>query len=206
MTAEVLAPATPEERAVAITRFIQVGANLLRFNNFSGVVEVTMGLRREACARLRSSWALVPQAARDRLAALFELADDKRNYASYKAALRALPPGAPVVPHLGAHTSELSVQEQLLTPHIAAPGGGPEYIHFRRYRELVGIIGKLISMQQRGYGASLPAFSPSTCNLLGGTIRPFYFQFDEDREAAVARLDARSRHAEPEAPGAALPS
>lgn len=33
-----------------------------------------MGLRREACARLKSTWSLVPQLAKDRLAALFELA------------------------------------------------------------------------------------------------------------------------------------
>jgi hypothetical protein len=126
------------------------------------------------------------------------LADDKRNYANYKAALRSLTPDAPMVPHLGAHTSELSVQEQLLQPHIPAPGGGPEHIHFRRYRELIGIVGKLAHMQQRGYGDSLPAFSPVTCNFLSGTIRPFFFSFDEDREAAVARLDTRSRQAEPD--------
>jgi hypothetical protein len=41
-------------------------------------------------------------------------ADDRRNYRAYRDELKALPPGAALVPHLGAHTVEITMQDQLL--------------------------------------------------------------------------------------------
>ena len=45
-------------------------------------------------------------------------ADDRQNYRAYREALRGLEKGAPLVPHLGAHTAEISVSDQLLPTEV----------------------------------------------------------------------------------------
>jgi hypothetical protein len=164
------------------------------------VSEITMGLKRDACVRLRATWAAVPEAARAKLAALTAVVEDKQNYKAYKAELKALPADTPVVPHLGAHTSELTMQEQMLPGDVEAYRGGPKVTHFKRYRVLWGLIADVLALQGRDYGAALggaPAL-PAVINALNAAVRPFVFCFDEDREAAVDHLLARSRAVEPD--------
>ncbi|MCV5263811.1 RasGEF domain-containing protein, partial [Escherichia coli] len=60
ITAEVLAQPTPATRAATIVRFVRLGVLLLRYNNFSALVELAIALRRDVVARLRATWALVP--------------------------------------------------------------------------------------------------------------------------------------------------
>jgi len=110
VTAEVLSQGSNPARAAMVVRFIKVGVCLRRYNNFSGLVQLCLGLRRDIVARLSDTWDLVPAPARERLDALYALTDDRKNYRSYKEALKMLPATAPVVPHLGAHTAELTMQ------------------------------------------------------------------------------------------------
>lgn len=133
-------------------------------------------------------------------------AEDKRSYASYRAALKALPPDAPLVPHLGAHTAEMTMQDQQLPTEVPAPGPlGPDgkpahtHIHFRRYRELFKLHNAMVDMQRRAaYPAGLlgPVVT-SVSTLLASHMRPFYFFSEERREAAVANLDRHSAEVEP---------
>ena len=142
-------------------------------------------------------------------------AEDKRSYASYRAALAALPPGAPLIPHLGAHTAEMTMADQQLPAELPAPGaaaataavakGGKQaqqiaatHIHFRRYRELFRLHCTMVDFQRRAYPAEeLGPYVTSVVDLLGSQQRAFHFFSDERREEAVAALDVRSQQLEP---------
>jgi len=185
---------------------------LQAYHNFSALSELSTGLRRESVQRLDATWALVPPAVAARFAALVALVSDKSNYRGYKEAVRALgPAGEPMVPHLGAHTAELTMQDQLLAAEVAGPDGETKLLHFRRQRELYKLTAPLLAMQSNSYDAHaaaaaaagagaappMPPRIPSLSAALEAAVRPFLFAFDEDREAAVSRLAARSAELEP---------
>jgi hypothetical protein len=198
VTAEVLSQDTPEERAAMIVRLIKVAVLLKRFNNFSALVALTLGLRREPITRLRETWKLVPPAAMERLTFIYSTTDDKKNYRAYKETISKLATSAPVVPHLGAHTAELTMQDQLLPTEVTGPGN-VTMLHFRRFRELFKLTMPLVEMQENGYeGTELPPAVPSLINMLSSAVVAFSFAFDEDRDAAVSSLESRSKALEPD--------
>jgi RasGEF domain len=163
VTAEVLAQDTPQDRAASIVRFVKLGVVLRAYNNFTALAELSMGLRRSSVQRLKQTWELVPEAAMKQLEALFAVVEDKRNYKNYKDALKVLPPGVPCVPHLGPHTAEMTMQDQLLSSEIASNDGTDgKYIHFRRLRELYKLTSPLIEMQDCGYEVCHAAESVAT--------------------------------------------
>jgi len=212
VSAEVLAQPGDEERAAVITRFAQVASHFRRLNNFCGVSAVGMALRRESVARLRFAWDLVPRAAAARLAELAQMITDREQYRRYKEALRAATTGeraaeTPAVPHLGAHTMELTAAEMNLPlttelGRAAAAGakGPPVGVNFKRFRTLLAMAEPLVALQGRCYlqAGVVRAALPAVQGALQTALRPFFFVVDEDREAAVARLEARSFRIEPE--------
>lgn len=151
VTAEVLAPDTPSERAAMIVRFLKLAVVLRALNNFTALAELSAGLRRNSVTRLAGTWALLPAAAQAQFTSLVAAVEDKRNYKNYKDAIKALPPGVPAVPHLGPHTAELTMQDQLLPGEVAAPDGVSKFLHFRRLRELHKLTAPLLEMQDTGY-------------------------------------------------------
>lgn len=167
VTAEVLAPDTPSERAAAIVRFLKLSVVLRAYNNFTALAELSAGLRRDSVTRLAGTWALLPAAAQAQFASLVAAVEDKRNYKNYKDAMKALPPGVPAVPHLGPHTAELTMQDQLLPGEVAAPDGVSKFLHFRRLRELHKLTAPLLELQDAGYevahevAAAVAAASPA---------------------------------------------
>jgi hypothetical protein len=189
VTAEVLAQPTSTERAAMVVRFVKLAVLLRRYNNFSALAEISTGLRRGCLLNLRSMWSQVPEEATRRLQEVHTLVSDEKNYRNYKSALRAIPAAAPVVPHLGAHTSELTAQEMVIPQETSAPNGD-KLINFNRYRQLISSIAPLLAMQETPFEGrpDFPAFSPTVHNLLSSTVRPFVFFFEEDREKAVAQL------------------
>jgi len=121
------------------------------------------------------------------------------------------------VPHLGAHTMEMTAAEMNLPetaelPGAAAAGRGgagaaaaaaaaaaPRVVNFKRYRTLLGMAAPLAALQCRCYLQSGVIAAPSARvqGALRAALRPFYFPGDEEREAAVAQLEARSLRVEP---------
>ena len=211
VSAEVLAQPGDEERAALIVRAVQLAAQMRRLNNFCGVSAVCMALRRESVARLFFAWELVPRAAAARLAELSQMIQDKEQYRRYKEALRGATTGAaaggtPAVPHLGAHTMEMTAAEMNLPETAELPGAAaaagaaaPRVVNFKRYRTLLGMAAPLAALQGRCYLQSGVIAAPSARvqGALRAALRPFFFPGDEEREAAVARLEARSLRVEP---------
>jgi hypothetical protein len=79
-----------------------------------------------------------------------------------------------------------------------------KHIHFRRYRDLFGLLHAFVALQEREYAAEdVGPLIPQLFDGLTASVRPYYFYFEDERERAVARLTARSEQLEPPAPAAA---
>jgi hypothetical protein len=77
VTAEVLICPSPLERAAVIARWIQLACSLRRLRNYSGVFQVSVGLRRDCVARLGASWALLPPVAKEKWAEIAALTGEE---------------------------------------------------------------------------------------------------------------------------------
>ena len=100
------------------------------------------------------------------------------------------------VPHLGAHTSEMSMQEQLLPSSIASSSNSSrQHIYFRRYRELYTLAVSMVDIQQ-AIVESNEVFEPhpDVVGYLLATFRVFSFPFESEREAIAAKLEYLAEH------------
>jgi hypothetical protein len=189
-------------RAAVITIFVQVAHHLRRLNDFSGASSVLMGLKREAVARLSAAWSLVPSPAVARYTMLLRELEDKEQYKKYKEALRLVPGTHPVVPHLGAHTAEMTAAEMNLPALVEAVRGGPAtLISIKRPRELWLMAAPLVRMQDAARSYAATGVIPSNDRALSACLRTaltyFYITTEEERDAVLERLEARSKAVEP---------
>lgn len=204
VSSEVLVQPSDEHRAAMITRFVQIASHLRRLNNFCGISVICMALRRESVGRLEGTWGAVHDNVKLKLQELGDVITDKEQYRRYKEAIKPCFTGCdtPAVPHLGAHTMEWTAAEMNLPDEAEIFKGGPKGINFKRYRTLITMTAPIVGLQQRSYLATgvIRAELPNVVLLLQTTLRNFHFHWDEDREKAVARLEARSHAIEPPPP------
>lgn len=203
VAAEILAPQSPRDRADRVSRFIDIADELRALNDFAGVAEIVFALRREEVKRLSATWAAVRAESTAKHTQLLALVDDRGQYRTYHAALKKLlaqsaPP--PIVPHLGAHTMEITVVEMQLPELTDLYYGGPKTaISVKRMRTLWGLVAPLVAMQTRsmagGGESSLPPVDASrekASRIASAALRPFFLIAVEEREAADRRLLERS--------------
>lgn len=104
--------ASAESRAKVVAAFIRTAGFLLQQRNFQGAYEIVSALDRKAIKQLEQTWRLVPAEFIDHLRgilAVFDLADNKRNYRS--ALLRAVQERRAIVPQLSLHFGDLVMLE-----------------------------------------------------------------------------------------------
>ena len=103
---EVVRPSEPEERAVVVGKFIEIGKRMRQLNNFGGVMEILSGLHNASISRLKKTWALVKSEQKECLEELSELMSSKKNFKRYREEIIKLK--SPWLPYLGVHLTDLT--------------------------------------------------------------------------------------------------
>lgn len=215
--AEALASSTPSGRSHALSNLIGLGSALLGAGDYAGATAVAMGLRLDDVKRLTASWALVDPKSLEAWRVLSDVTEDRGQYRNYKAALKkamaeinlskasnstqgAVENSRPcvIVPHIGAHTSELSATEMNLPETLAHQNGGPkDLISILRPRTLWGLTAPLVSLQERAYKwASQLKDDPErddASRVLHAALLPFYFVSQPERDEVSLLLERRSQ-------------
>lgn len=215
--AEALASSTPSGRSHALSNLIGLGSALLGAGDYAGATAVAMGLRLDDVKRLTASWALVDPKSLEAWRVLSDVTEDRGQYRNYKAALKkamaevnlskasnstlgAFENSRPsvIVPHIGAHTSELSATEMNLPETLAHQDGGPkDLISILRPRTLWGLAAPLVSLQERAQKwASQLSDDPErddAARVLHAALLPFYYVSQPERDEVSLLLERRSQ-------------
>ncbi|RKP14272.1 ras guanine nucleotide exchange factor domain-containing protein, partial [Piptocephalis cylindrospora] len=94
-----------KKRAHLVRYFLKVAERLVQIHNFHSLYAILSALNSSPVTRLRKTWDLVPNKSKQTLTTLRRLTDHSRNYAEYRARLRASTP--PCLPFLGLFLTDL---------------------------------------------------------------------------------------------------
>jgi RasGEF domain len=200
VASEVVAGASPDARAATWLRFLALGVRLHKLHNFGGLAAVLSGLGAAEVSRLADTMARVPAEAADTLTRLQNVMSSKFFSKSYLAALAAVPPPTPAVPHLGPHNQQITAKA------LHCPARFPSrkaLLHTTRWHELYGLVAPLAELQERSYTLRgkrriLDAPIRSVCAILDLALRPHVHHEPDAILAARERIRLRSLAAEPE--------
>jgi hypothetical protein len=121
VVAEILSDDKPVKRAKVIEYFVQVCHELLKLNNFNGIMAVLAALSGSAIGRLKKTWDAFSKARKKELDELHTIMDTDSNWSKYRTALMKAPP--PKIPYLGLVLTDLVFiedgnQDRLPSGHI----------------------------------------------------------------------------------------
>lgn len=206
----------PADRAAMVVRLVALGQALYKLRNFSAVSALLTGLRLKGLPELlHVTWSKVPHSTTAAIASLSKIVSDEGQYKLYHVATQSVEPQQALVPHLAPHTSALTLLAGSHVPdRLNRSGGnyddskgakGPPCLHLHKWRNVwMEVLGRLVDWQSRRYtDAELqggPAVLGPLVHLLGGDLRRYRFQFDEDRAAALQELVRVAELLEPPAP------
>jgi len=167
-----------------ICLFIDVAIEMHELRNFAGLSSVITALCIDMIARLRQSWALVPQEMSDRLQALRRIYDSAGLYSAYMTLFQGIPAHLPVVPYLGAHTKALTVDNDQQSDTVDGK------INIKKLRSMYGILLPVLQRQRIPYDHKP---NRTICNLQNAALKPFYFHFIDDRERMTELLMQKAK-------------
>ncbi|KAF9454692.1 ras GEF [Macrolepiota fuliginosa MF-IS2] len=135
-----------KKRTLLIKFFIKVADRCTSLNNYSTSRSILAALDSSTIARLRQTWAGVPQKSKTQLESLRKLADHGRNYHEYRSRLRNTSP--PAVPFLGNYLHVLGLYLTDITfcregnaSHRFSPlNDKKKLLNFNKYHKLARIV------------------------------------------------------------------
>ena len=99
VTYEIVHRVQLKSRVSALEKLIKLAEELLKLNNFNGVMEILSGINSSPVRRLKKTWEGIGEHWQGRMKRLEELMSHDQNYKSYRAALHNCDP--PTIPYLG---------------------------------------------------------------------------------------------------------
>ena len=177
-------------RAKVVAAFIRTAGFLLQQCNFQGAYEIVSALDRKAIKQLEQTWRLVPVEFVDHLQgilAVFDLADNKRNYRS--ALQRAVQQRRAIVPQLSLHFGDLVMLED----ETGQPNCHPERAMLHNWAKWTAVYAKvaeLLRFQERPYQI---AVDDGTANFLKLRWQRHHHIDEASSKAADKALLARSK-------------
>ena len=103
---EIIKGDTPENRAIIISKFIEIAARCRELGNFGGVMEILSALHNSAISRLKKTWAFVPKEKKESFDTLSKLMSPMPNFKNYREEYSKTK--LPWLPYLGIHLTDLT--------------------------------------------------------------------------------------------------
>lgn len=196
------------DRAAMVRRMLALAKEFKRLRNFSAMSAVLTGLRlRDLPSVLWRTWETLPPEASDLIDSLSSLVDSTRQYELYNVATESIALGSAVVPHLAAHTSALTLYLGSHVPDTLAGAAARDapVLHVNKWRSVwERQLARLLHWQAQSYTEQelgMPAHQlRAVQHCVHTMLRPHYFQFDDDRDAAIQDALAIAAAMEPPPP------
>ena len=166
----ILAEEKLEARAQIIRRVIVIGMNLLKLNNYNGVIEIMAGLRNSSIDRLLLSWELVGPQLFEVKQRLASLSFDKMKLFRFQWEKTL----APAIPYVGLFLTDLTFLEEGNSTFL---GDEKKLINFFKFQRITETIELLLKHQ------SIPYSFPK--------ISTFFDLFDELPDLKIDNIEER---------------
>eukprot|EP01114_Cavostelium_apophysatum_P024062 TRINITY_DN928_c0_g1_i2.p1 TRINITY_DN928_c0_g1~~TRINITY_DN928_c0_g1_i2.p1 ORF type:complete len:460 (+),score=96.19 TRINITY_DN928_c0_g1_i2:146-1525(+) len=134
-----------KQREKTIRKFVLVAEHLRELNNYNGVMEVIAGLNLWPITRMRATWEEIG-ASKNSAERLNELMDPKKNFLSYRTALKQS--RGPIIPYLGIFTRDLLFIEEGNPDWV---GDSKRVVNFEKLLLLGDVILQLKQFQDSSY-------------------------------------------------------
>ncbi|MBY0307732.1 MAG: hypothetical protein K2Q09_03235, partial [Phycisphaerales bacterium] len=193
VASQTLQPTNAESRAKAMVFFIMLSNELLRLNNFNGLMAVLAGLRTPPVVRLKRSWNLLPPHVWDTWEYLDRLVDPANGYAALRAQQQQAP--VPKLPHLGILLHDLVIIEETMPGEVPSRNGNL-LINLTKYKRIFDAITGLLNNRHNPFPLQrVPALSDYLMDIrcleeselyeLSRRHEPRSFSMSPDRERAA---------------------
>ena len=138
-------------RVYMLRKWIKIGRECLRLNNYNAVFEIMAGIHSVAVHRLHKTRGSLNVKTRQILEKLEEVTSRKNNYATYRNLLaQNTVPIQPAVPFIGATLTDLSFLD-FGHRNVVENGEGDTLINFTKHRRVAQVIGTIKKFQDHPY-------------------------------------------------------
>ncbi|GAO49062.1 hypothetical protein G7K_3223-t2 [Saitoella complicata NRRL Y-17804] len=141
----ILAEGDAKKRAAIIKAWVKVADRSVGLSNYSTCMAILCALSSSTIARLKNTWQLVSSKTKGTLDQLKAITDHSRNYAVYRARLRAHVP--PCLPFLGLYLTDLTFIHEGNPSTRLSPSGNLDLINFDKYVKTTKIINEVQRFQ-----------------------------------------------------------
>ncbi|KAI9139942.1 ras guanine nucleotide exchange factor domain-containing protein [Paraphysoderma sedebokerense] len=102
----ILSESDAKKRATIVKQWVKVGDRCLQMKNYNTLMAIISALNSSTIARLKRTWELITAKTNETFATLKQATDHSRNFAEYRATLKAAVP--PCLPFLGLYLTDLT--------------------------------------------------------------------------------------------------
>ena len=145
---EILRQEKPKERAMVISRLLQVADECRGLQNWNGTMAVLSGLRTQPIYRLQETWALLSPKAWELWDTLKEIIKPEDNYTKLRQLMSV--PASPAIPFLGVYLGDLIKLDENET---YLPG--TRLVNLTKLRAIAEIVFRIQAMQRSPYSLEI---------------------------------------------------
>ena len=112
VTSSILSRDCVRDRALVMERFVRIGEELLRLNNYNSLMSILGGLNASSVSRLKFTTEEMDQSCQRQRTVLEQAMSSDNNFRDYRARVNDTPQGVPVLPYLGVYLTDLTFVDE----------------------------------------------------------------------------------------------
>ena len=179
----ILSEADVKKRARVVERFIEVGMECLKLQNFDSMLAITSSLQSPPVDRLKKTWALLSEQHTQDADALKRYSDPRKNSANLRELIANSAPNKPALPFIGLVLADLIHSDEIPSKHE----DDPTLIRWQRYK-MIGRVLDAVPRYKRNSFASFKVDPEFVLNFNNMEL------FDKDEARLASRgLEARQQ-------------